>query len=56
MSDADLRKLLSVVSRLTKGNGEIDPQDESWLDWGLKLLQEWGPMLLEFAPMLLALL
>lgn len=56
VSNEDLRKLLAVVSRLTKGSGETDPEDESWLDWGLKLLQEWGPRLLELAPMLLALL
>jgi hypothetical protein len=29
---------------------------ESWLDWGLELVKEWGPVALEAVPGLLALL
>ena len=40
--------------------GELPPQElketESWLDWGIGLLKEWGPKALEMAPALLALL
>ncbi len=29
---------------------------ESWLDWGIEQAKEWGPLLLEVVPELLALL
>jgi hypothetical protein len=31
-------------------------EEESWLDMGIRLLKQFGPMALEVAPMLLALL
>jgi len=42
------------ASELDKLPKEELAETESWLDWGLGLVKQYGPMLLEVAPMLLA--
>lgn len=52
-----LRKMLSKEeTELTKLPLEDLKASESWLDWGLRMVKEYGPTLLELAPSLLALL
>jgi len=60
----DLLEMAKVLAKvLKKEEKELDqaPPEErkeaqGWLDWGLNLLKEWGPKVLEAAPELLALL
>lgn len=53
-----LERLVQEVLRTAQG--KVPPEEakesESWLDWGLDLIKKWGPMLLEAAPELIALL
>ena len=53
-----LRSLLTLEEdELDKGTTPEEKTDsQSWLDWGLSLLKQWGPKALEMAPELLALL
>jgi hypothetical protein len=56
MSTEDmLRRVLKVLEGLDLPKEE-EEEVESWLDWGLGLIQELGPMAIELAPSLLALL
>jgi hypothetical protein len=49
--------LLKAVNRLeSEPQTEMVEEEESWLDMGIRLLKQFGPMALEVAPMLLALL
>jgi hypothetical protein len=52
-------ELLSLIRQVLEGiplPKEEEEEVESWLDWGLGLIKEWGPKALEMAPTLLALL
>jgi hypothetical protein len=53
-----LERLVREVLRTREGSvpPEEAKESESWLDWGLDLIKKWGPMLLEAAPELIALL
>lgn len=55
----DLNEMLDRVIAATEGTGPAQHEEkevESWLDWGLGLVEKLGPMALEMAPALLALL
>lgn len=53
-----VQRLVNEVLRTLQG--QVPPEEakesESWLDWGLDLVKQWGPKLLEAAPELIALL
>lgn len=57
--DSDLDSMLYHVERVLRQE-ELPPEEvketESWLDWGLDLLQKAAPALIKLAPELLALL
>lgn len=58
-TELDLNRILDRVLSATEGrppNQEEEKEVESWLDWGLGLVKELGPIALEMAPALLALL
>lgn len=52
-------KVMENVQRILQDQ-QVPQQElaetESWLDWGINLAKEWGPLILELAPELLALL
>jgi len=55
----ELSKLLeSTAAGLLKGETpkEAHQQEQSWLEWGMDLVKQYGPMLIELAPELIALL
>jgi hypothetical protein len=57
--DMSTEELLRAVLKLLEGKDlpqEEEKEVESWLDWGMGILKELGPMALELAPSLLALL
>jgi len=57
---AEILELLRSLAGQLQGGKQLSPKalkkEESWLDWGLSAAEKIVPKLLEFAPMLLALL
>jgi len=56
-----VRSLLQNVEKYRSDRPRPVPEkavaeEESWLDWGLRMAKQYGPKLLELAPELLALL
>jgi len=58
LTPQNLDRILQSLSKVLEQDQDLTPrqlqQEESWLDKGLSLLQEWGPTALNAAKLLLA--